>query len=167
MLYLKILFSLKAQSPYCPSPTTYIMFVLRPWPSWGVSFSQLNKMDSPLENPFLFSLNHFFHLCLPDTYFPTSKCFSMSALTLLVLRYSLGTSRALFRWLKQDSLKSWVIFSLKAGTQADKDSWESSRAAAEMERCVLSLYSSSGLKRVYNKPNQIKLLELKYLIQRS
>ena len=127
------------------------MSVPRPWPS---SHNWM-RWSLPWRTYFSSRLNISSLSGLPDTYFPTSEFLSMSALTLLVLRYSLGTSRALFRWLKQDSLKSWVIFSLKAGTQADKDSWESSRAAAEMERCVLSLYSGPGLKRVYNKPNQI------------
>ena len=139
------------------------MSVPRPWPS---SHNWM-RWSLPWRTYFCSRLTISSLSGLPDTYFPTSEFLSMSALTLLVLRYSLGTSRALFRWLKQDSLKSWVIFSLKAGTQADKDSWESSRAAAEMERCVLSLYSGSGLKRVYNKPDRIKLLEIKYLIQRS
>lgn len=51
--------------------------------------------------------------------------------TLLVLLYSLGISRALFKQLKQESFKSWIILLFKVGQELSKEFFESSSAPIE------------------------------------
>lgn len=61
------------------------------------------------------------------------------ALTLLVLLYNLGTSSALFRYAKEDSLRSWIILLFKVGTQADREVFESSKAPIRVKMLKFKL----------------------------
>lgn len=77
-----------------------------------------------------------------------------AALTLLVLLYNLGTSSALFRYAKEDSLRSWIILLFKVGTQADREVFESSKAPVKVKMLKFKLsYPAQSQHRLYESPH--------------
>lgn len=77
-----------------------------------------------------------------------------AVLTLLVLLYNLGTSSALFRYAKEDSLRSWIILLFKVGTQADREVFESSKAPVKVKMLKFKLsYPAQSQHRLYESPD--------------
>jgi len=62
-------------------------------------------------------------------------CVFAASLTLLVLRYSLGTSEALFRKRQLRSVRCWVILIFKVGMLLDRQVLESIKASDRKEKC--------------------------------